>query len=293
MFASFVKQRPDSTCTSRTITLSIESTRRQRKRRTLSNAADLRTEDLVVPDLGTVWDLCLSTEYDHDQLVRGLVEWLGPPDGLRVLDCACGSGFPALDLHRLGYDLSCTDASPLMLERFRRKAQAAAILLEPQQISWEELDLMYTAQFDVVLCRGCSLIYAGTWDSDSDPDILALECSVKSLVHCLRPGGRLYVDTTQEDDLHDEAPQWTKHAPLTIDGRRVELQECVIADPDAGARRWMVQMHIDGASFDFERKSLYLPHEKLAGVLREAGLDDVRRADVLGERYAVFVGRKS
>jgi SAM-dependent methyltransferase len=254
---------------------------------------ELRSADLAVPDVGTVWDLCLAAEYDHDQLVRSLTEWLGPPDGLQVLDCACGSGFPALDLYRLGYNLTCTDASPLMLKRFRRKAQLAGISLNPQRISWEELHAIYPARFDAVLCRGCSLIYAGTWDSDSDPDWLALECSVRSLVHCLRPGGRLYVDTTQEEDLSDEATRWTKHAPITIDGWRIELQERVLADRGAGVRRWMVQLRIDGTLFDFERRSHYLPHARLARLLREAGLDRVGRANVVGERYAVFVGRKA
>lgn len=51
---------------------------------------------------GTLWDLCLSSEYDRDRVVRGIAEWLGPPDDLKVLDAACGSGFPALDLHRMG-----------------------------------------------------------------------------------------------------------------------------------------------------------------------------------------------
>jgi SAM-dependent methyltransferase len=180
-----------------------------------------------------------------------------------------------------------------MLERFRCKAQTADISLKPQQVSWEELDTIYPARFDVVLCRGCSLIYAGTWDSDSDPSWLALERSIGSLVSCLRPGGRLYVDTTHEGDLHDEAPRWTKHEPITIDGRRIKLQERVITDRETRIRRWMVQLHIDGALFDLERRSHYLSHAKLTDLLGEAGLEGVGRANVRGERYAVFVGQKA
>jgi SAM-dependent methyltransferase len=263
----------------------------RRKFGTLTNAWELTTADLAEPDVGTLWDLCLSSEYDHEQLVNGIAEWLGPPDGQQILDCACGSGFPALDLHRLGYRLTCTDGSSFMLERFRRNAEAAGIALQPQEARWEELDALYAASFDVVLCRGCSLIYAGTFESDAEPDWSALESSVRSLVRCLRPGGRLYVDTTQEEDLRDEDSQWRKHAPRTIDGHHIEIQERVLADRKIRLRRWLVQLRIDSASFDFERKSHYLPHEEFAGLLRDAGLEDVGRADVPGERYAVFVGR--
>ncbi len=258
----------------------------------MCNLWDLAGADLTAPSMGTLWDLCLTTEYDLDRAVRGLTEWLGPPDGLRVLDCACGSGFPALDLHRLGYRLTCTDASPLMLERFRRNAQAAGVAIEPRRARWDELYTHYADMFDVVLCRGCSLIYAGTFDTDADPDRSVLERSVESLVCCLRPGGRLYVDTPEEEELHSEDPPWTEHEPRTIDGHSVEFRERVIADRKAGLRRWEVRLRIDGSSFDFERRSHYMPHAEMARLLGDAGLENVGRADVAGERYAVFVGER-
>jgi SAM-dependent methyltransferase len=243
--------------------------------------------------VGTVWELCLSAEFDRARLVRGLAEWLGPPDDLQVLDCACGSGFPSLDLYHLGYDLTCTDASPLMLERFRRKAEAADVELRPLQARWEELESLFPDRFDVVMCRGSSLIYAGTWDSDADPDWSALEASVRSFVRCVRPGGRLYVDTTQEEDLLLGDPAWEEHEPRTIDGHQIELRERVVSEPEAGVRRWMVELGVDDETFEFERKSHHLPHAKLTDLLQDAGLQDVARAEVSGERYAVFAGRKA
>jgi SAM-dependent methyltransferase len=258
----------------------------------LNYAKQLKPVDVAAPELGTVWDLCLSAEYDRSLAVRGLADWLGPPDHLKVLDCACGSGFPSHDLYHLGYDLTCTDASPAMLDRFRRKAREADVDIKPLQAYWEELESLYPARFDVVMCRGSSLIYAGTWDSNADPDWSALEASVKNFVGCLRPGGRIYVDTTHEEDLLVDDPAWEKHEPRVIDGHQFEMQERVVGDQKAGVRRWMVQLQIDGESFDFERKSHYLPHSELISLLEDAGLEDVARAEVSGERYAVFSGRK-
>src|SRR5664279_5947955 len=70
--------------------------------------------DAGPPDIGTVWELCMYFEFDRAKTVDGIAEWLGPPSGLRVLDCACGSGFPALGLIAKGYDVTCTDGSELM-----------------------------------------------------------------------------------------------------------------------------------------------------------------------------------
>jgi hypothetical protein len=179
-----------------------------------------------------------------------------------------------------------------MLERFCHNARAADIELEPREARWEELDALYPERFDAVICRGCSLIYAGTFDDNAEPDRTAMESSIRSFVHCLRPGGRVYVDAPHAEGLDDEDSQWTEHPPRTMHGRNIRMRERVVADLSAGIRRWTVQLYIDGDSFALERKSHYLPHAELVGLLQDAGLEDVGRADVTGERYAVFVGQK-
>jgi len=243
-------------------------------------------------DVGRVWDLCLTAEYDHDKLIDGLAAWLGRPGELAVLDCACGSGFPSLDLLRLGYQLTCTDGSELMLERFRKKAQAAGLQIEPLQVRWEELGERFPAMFDVVMCRGCSLIYAGTWDTEADPDWSKLVAATENFVRCVRPGGRLYVDTTREEDLYGKYPQIEEHPPRTIDGHQVQWREYLTADPRARVRNWQVSLQIDDATFSFERKSHYIPHAEFVALLTDAGLQDIGRVEIPGERYAVFVGRR-
>jgi SAM-dependent methyltransferase len=259
---------------------------------TSSNSWEVIKADLAAPDVGTVWDLCIAIEYDRDQLVRGLAEWLGPPDGLQVLDCACGSGFPALDLHQLGYDVTCTDASGPMLERFKINARAADVDLKPLRARWEELGSLYDEDFDVVLCRGCSFLYAGTFDDNVDPSWAALDSSLQSFFRSLRPGGRLYVDAPREENLGEERPRWTEHAPRTIDGHRIEMRERISANRQARLRRWEVELSIDGAPFTLERKSHYMTHGELLDLLRRAGFEDAARVDVSGESYAVFVGQK-
>lgn len=258
----------------------------------LHSVGELTATELAGDEVARTWELCIAEEFDHDDVVLGIAEWLGAPAGLDVLDCACGSGFPALDLHRLGYHMYCTDGSAFMLDRFLRKARGQGIPLVPRQVRWEKLGALYPAAFDVVLCRGCSLIYAGTWDTDAEPDWLSLVISVENFVQCLRPGGRLYVDTTREEDLYGGYPQVEEHPARIIDGHKVEWSERLTADPEAGIRCWRVSLCIDGTPIEFERKSHYVAHEKFVKVLKEAGLAGVGRVEIPGERYAVFVGHR-
>jgi SAM-dependent methyltransferase len=248
--------------------------------------------DLAAPEVGTVWDLCIAIEYDREKLVEGVAEWLGSPDGLKVLDCACGSGFPALDLHQRGYDVRCTDASAPMLERFKHNARAAGVELEPVRARWQELDSLYDGDFDAVMCRGCSFLYAGTFDDDVDPDRSALDASLANFFRALRPGGRVYIDAPWEENLGEERPAWDVHPSRMIDGHRIELRERISADPGARIRRWEVELSIDDAPFSLVRRSHYMKHAELLELLRRAGFEDVKRVDVSGEHYAVFVGRK-
>lgn len=247
-------------------------------------------EDSSLVEIGDIWELCLSVEYDRKELVNGLASWLGPPDGMEILDAACGSGFPALELSRIGYLMTCSDGSEVMLERFRRNAATVGLPLEPVRANWDELGELYSGRFDVVLCRGCSLIYAGTWDADSRPEAAALEASVRGLVRSLRPGGRLYLDLPEEVDATD--PSWDEHIHRVGEGSVVRLRERVLSEPGSGLRCWQVEWESRGHVHRLERRSHFLTHARLAEICREAGLVDFHRIEVPGERYAVFTGQR-
>lgn len=259
---------------------------------TPTNSWEVVDGDLAAPDVGTVWDLCIAIEYDREALVQGMAAWLGPPAGQKILDCAAGSGFPAIDLRQRGYDVTCTDASEPMLERFRINAQAAGVDLRPIRARWEELDSLYEDDFDVVMCRGCSFLYAGTFDDDVDPDPTALDRSLANFRRALRPGGRVYLDAPLEENLGEAEPKWIEHPARTIDGRRIEMRERISADRQTRLRRWEVELSIDGEVFSLERRSHYMPHADLLELIRRAGFEDVTRVEVSGESYAVFAGRK-
>jgi SAM-dependent methyltransferase len=245
--------------------------------------------DAGPPDIGTVWELCMYFEFDQAKTIDGIADWLGPPQGLRVLDCACGSGFPALGLIAKGYDVTCTDGSGLMLEHFRRNARLEGLDVQAHQMLWEELPGRYAGTFDVVLNRGCgNYRYAAAWDDGGLASRAAMAHAIGQWVACIRPGGRFYVDIPREDPPASAPPEITRHPVLLIGNHTVELAERIAVDPESGIRTWTIWLTLDGVGYEFERRAHHIRHEELAGILTGCGLLDVCQIDIPGEYYDIF-----
>jgi SAM-dependent methyltransferase len=244
------------------------------------------------PDIGDIWELCSRAEFDRDRLVKGLKSWLGPPDGRRIIDCACGAGFPALDLVASGYNLTCSDGSSLMLDRFRQNARQRNLAIEPIECRWEALGQRFFQNFDLAMCRGSSLIYAGTWDNDATPDHALLVSSITGIAACVRPTGSLYVDTTRTQDLQTEHRSSHLHFILD-DGNILYCDEMIENDFTHRVRTWSVRLRLDPLSCGTRRRSHLLMHDELVQLLQNAGFKTVTRAHVDGEYYDGFVASKS
>ncbi len=81
--------------------------------------------------------------------------------GVRVLDCACGTGQLAVGLAARGFQVTATDASAEMIERTRELAAEHGAEVEALVCPWEELPAQgWEGAFDAVFCVGNSLAHA-------------------------------------------------------------------------------------------------------------------------------------
>jgi SAM-dependent methyltransferase len=250
--------------------------------------ACLRTGNI---DIGVLWEVCVYHEFNRRETVSGIADWLGSPGVLRILDCACGSGFPALDLAMLGYDIEASDGSEIMLNHFRRNAQLLNSELSARLVTWEHLVDSYGEEaFDVIMCRGGgSYLYAGTWDVDAPPDRAALGRTFSQFARVLRPGGQLYVDITRPETLLCEDTGWVLSPPLNVAGQSVDLQERITLDRVERTRRWNSRLRIGGSEAEFCRTSHLVTGAELCEIMTGAGLQNPRRVNVTGETYHVYV----
>ncbi|WP_244754178.1 class I SAM-dependent methyltransferase [Rhodanobacter sp. B2A1Ga4] len=103
------------------------------------------------------------------------------PPGARLLDLGCGTGIDALEFARRGFHVVATDWSPLMVERTRARAAAAAM---QSRVTVAHLGIQQLARLDDEFDG----IYSNFGPLNCVPDLgaVATECA-----RLLRPGGTL------------------------------------------------------------------------------------------------------
>jgi SAM-dependent methyltransferase len=236
--------------------------------------------------IAQLWQYCLDFAYDREAIAGAMEQWLRRQGAASIIDVACGTGFPTIELIKRGLAITCSDGSAAMLELFRRNAEREGVAVEPRCLLWEELAQTFGPAFELVICRGNSLIYAGTWDDEAEPDRSALGTALGNFRECLRPGGSLYVDTTAGEGDGTERYAYPERR---VDGRLVAVSEIIHTDKIRRIRIWHPTIRIDGVSYEFERRSHYLPPEELVELLRGAGFRDIRRHPLAGDPYAGFL----
>ena len=127
-----------------------------------------------------------------------LVDVFGPPGNGRILDAGCGTGRHACALAAHGYTVVGADIDEEMLGLARPTAQTARADVRFACTPFRTISDAVGGGFDGVYCIGNSLVAAGAR--------LAVEGAVEQLTRCLRPGGRLFVQTLNFPLMRTENP---------------------------------------------------------------------------------------
>lgn len=122
-------------------------------------------------------DLGRITDALEQELILDLV---GPPSGLKVLDVGCGDGILALELSRRGARVAGADASDRMIAAARARANQEGQDI-PFQIAKAETLPFDTASFDVVVAITVLCV------------IEDAEAALQEMARVLKPGGRLII----------------------------------------------------------------------------------------------------
>lgn len=243
----------------------------------------------------------------REALVGGIARELRRRRVTRALDCAAGTGFPALDLSRImpdDFEIHCTDASPDMLEVLLAEARQSGIdvrhLAPPQPalktdhvgldsllVDWSELRRI-SGTYDYVMCRGNSLAYASSWGSRRRgvASLDLIEDDLQQMAFRVRPGGYLHVDAPWRLDLPS-----SNYAPV-VSGA-VKIEEEVVTGLDH--RRWRLHVELPtGQTLKFEQFSTCLTIYDVKRMLEGMGFERTEPVQLSGERsgFGVIIARK-
>jgi len=206
-------------------------------------------------------------------------EWPGQGARRKVLDVSCGIGTQALGLAAQGHDVTASDLSPREIERARSEAGARGLDIAFAVCDMREAHTHHGGGFDIVMSCDNSMPHLQT-----DDDLLT---AFRQMTACLRPGGGCVVSVR---DYASEArgTNIVKHYGARVENglRHVLFQVWDFDDDGRGA-------HYDlGFFFVTEDLATQAVHTRvmrsryyavstarLCELMREAGLQDVRRID--------------
>jgi SAM-dependent methyltransferase len=123
--------------------------------------------------------------------------------GSTVLDCACGTGFHALLLSKIGFAVTASDIDPDNITILKGQPEYLAKPFTAQVADWKRLTSSISSKFDCVLCLGSSITYYDSWREDTEvkmynPTELAL--ILRQMKGMLKPNGKLIIGISRYYD---------------------------------------------------------------------------------------------
>jgi len=245
-------------------------------------------EEESLPDL---WEMTLPFLYDA-QYVESLIVFLRERGVGSVLDCACGTGFPSIQLKRAGFDVYCSDGSEEMIRRFRVNMKKTGLDIPNRVLRWHDLHKL-EKRFDAVLCRGNSLIYLDSWLSNEPSATNFLSnapVALRQMRGVLNARGFLYVDSISADEYQRGPSLVEEFGERIVNDLPMRLTWTVKHDWKQMNRIVRSARRIGEITFCHDYRGFLLKHEELQNMLSAAGFSRVRKIKLDGERaYDVYI----
>lgn len=236
-----------------------------------------------------VCDYYQAVVYDRTLLVDEIARLLPASDGARILDCACGTGLPAIDLRGGGFDIACSDGDDQMLRQFRRNAEARNVHDNCVFARWSDLPKTLPYQYDYVMCRGNSFVYAVSWSAVEQPAATYAQLleSLRGIAAQVISGGTLHIDLPAEASLAKAT-----YPEIEVKGMPVKVTEQVVVH--GSGRTWHQDVTIGDENYSYTTNSAVIGLETVCGMLRSLGFHNIRPLVLVAERpsYQILLAQK-
>lgn len=211
-----------------------------------------------------------------------------------ILDAACGTGFPLIELMGLGFrHLTGSDADRDLLARCRAHLAAdPALCVSPPRLieaSWQQLPERLPETFANVLCVDAAIGFMDSWITgemrEGPANIFARVTEVLRNFHAVTaPGGRFFIGL-QKNNHKANRFYPMKVGAMELDGVTAEAHWHMSYDWESRIKTWRNIVRVGGREFTQTRHSYLFDLAELASFLRAAGFARVERLPTPDDLY--------
>jgi SAM-dependent methyltransferase len=214
-----------------------------------------------------------ATQFAEEQ--SRLTSIIGPGEGRRILDCACGDGGQSIPLAALGWQVTATDVTESSLQALRRRADGYGVSVDVRSCDMRDLGPHLGMPFDWAIC-------CGALDNLVDED--GIERALAGIYAALASGGRCFLRLRDLQHIRAGRVRYdVKEERILPDGsgRVIRLEDWEEESPTRMICAWIF-LHEDDRKVDYRwetrifrhrRRVVTLPEVEI--LLREAGFGSV------------------
>jgi SAM-dependent methyltransferase len=251
--------------------------------------------DLKLSDMWSVSGQVLHSPAYRQRHADLLAEAIGGR-AQRILDCACGTGFPMIELHALGFaSMTGSDADADLLAEFRTRLWEIGWQPDLIEASWQTLPARlaqhygHLPTYDVVLNVDAAIGFMDSWVSGEmragRDNIFARVTEVLRNFHAVTaPGGRFFIGL-QKNNHKGNSFYPMKVGEMMLDGVRAEAHWHMRYDWESRIKTWLNIVRVDGREYTQTRQSYLFDLAELADFLRAAGFVEVERLPTPDDLY--------
>lgn len=186
-------------------------------------------------EFANFWDYQARDIWGEDY-PQALADLLKSHDVKMILDCAGGTGFPAIEFKQQGLNISYSDGSPEMLAFFNAKRFEEKLTIPTYLSSWQQLPQRVPYTYDAVLCRGNSLVFVGAYTDDAplsrESALDMMREAIQGMFSKVAEGGFLYIDLPKPEKARPKQP----YTSTGTDSLTFKLKSTVSYNPNTQLR---------------------------------------------------------
>jgi SAM-dependent methyltransferase len=252
------------------------------------------------PEYADLWDaLVYNMLYDKDKYVKEILNIFkknGITKKSKILDASAGTGFIALHLRKMGYNIECMDPMDDEIKVFKRKARKLGVSTSIKKARWDDIPEVYkNKKFDFIFCRGNSFIYAdGGWNKKQRVSVKSSLKSYKNTLNIfynqLIGGGYLYLDKFPDN----EVPHKDVACYIKIGSK--EKEELLFYTKKTPAKRYRearaIRRKSDGSESSLPNMTFDLKEKEVESIMKKNGFGFEKLNLKSEKHFVVWLAKK-